>query len=82
MESILYPLGRSKKVQEKLGGDFDYEEFIAAVSDQSGRAQEIVDNFKDQSRFYEIDVPVYTFDEKDIQAVNVKTTSILDEIKA
>ncbi len=48
-------VARAQRVQEKLGGEFDYEEFLASIQELTSKAQEVVNDFKDKA--VEIVVP-------------------------
>ncbi|CAD8149141.1 unnamed protein product [Paramecium octaurelia] len=69
-------------INQKLGGFFDYEQFSQDISDITAEASIVYSSFVDKGLDYEMYIPEYQFDSSDIEALNNKPSSILDEMKA
>lgn len=66
---------------QKLGGEFDYDEFLDSIASISSSANNLMQDYITDGRQFEMDFPEFKIDEKDIKALNIKQYSILDEIK-
>lgn len=68
-----------KQVHDKLGGEFDYDLFMAEMNSYTLQAADIMESYLQE--VVDIHVPPFKVDPKELQALSVKPTSILDELK-